>query len=94
MQIECPQCHHLFRVVLEKKELLDDEEAEDYVENKKEKAESFLEFITPVGTRPYYPGSLGRDVNVDEKTYEYTFKCKHCGNEWSEFKTKEEIGKD
>ena len=36
----------------------------------------------------------GLAFEVDEKTYEYTFKCKHCGNEWTEFKTKEKQVKE
>jgi hypothetical protein len=81
-------------VVLEEKQLASEEKSEDFMEDRKEKAQSFVEFIVPIGTRPYYPGSMGRDVNVDEKTFEYTFKCKHCGNEWTEFQTEEQIMKD
>ncbi|MDH2901218.1 MAG: hypothetical protein PXY39_09625 [archaeon] len=94
MKVECPQCHRPFRVMLEDKEVVDDERAEDFKEDLKEKVEDALDALEPIHVRPWVPGSHGRDVEVDEKTYEYTFKCKHCGNEWTEFKTKEKQVKE
>ena len=91
-KVECPQCHHLFSVITEEnKKLIEDEKGEDFKENTGEKVEAALENLIPFSQR--VPGSLGRDVKVDYLTYEYKFKCKHCGYEWTELKEKEKAEK-
>lgn len=91
-KIECPNCHHLFRVVTEEnKDLIQDEPGEDIKENLREKVEGALDNLVPLSRR--VPGSFGKDVNVDYLTYEYKFKCKHCGYEWTELKEKEKVDK-
>jgi hypothetical protein len=35
------------------------------------------------------PGSFGKDEEVDYPSYEYKFRCKHCGYEWTELKEAE-----
>ena len=91
-KIECPQCHHMFSVVTEEnKKLVENEAAEDFKEDARERVEDALESLVPFNTN--VPGSFGRDVNVDYLTYEYKFKCKHCGKEWTEYKEKERVHK-
>jgi uncharacterized Zn finger protein (UPF0148 family) len=92
MKIECPNCHTLFRVVTVEKELVQDEKAEDIKDTRGEKAEEALEFLNPFTVAPV-AGSKGRDVGVDDLTYEYHYRCKHCGYEWTELKEKEKIDK-
>lgn len=92
MKIECPNCHSLFRVRTESKKLIDDEQAEDIKVNARERIEEGLEFLDPFQIVPV-SGSKGKDVNVDDLTYEYTFKCKHCGYVWTELKEKEKVDK-
>ena len=87
MKIECPQCHSLFRVVTEDKKLIEDEKAEGFAESAGEKVEDALEGLIPMSRR--VPGSLGEDVDVEDLTYEYRFKCKRCGHEWTELEEKE-----
>ena len=82
----------LFRVTTESKDLIDDEKAEDLKDNIAEKAELALEWLNPVGVVPM-SGSTGKEVKVDDLTYEYRFKCKHCGYEWTELKEKERVAK-
>jgi hypothetical protein len=92
-KVECPQCHHLFRVVVEENDvLIGDEKGEDFKETTGEKVEDALATLVPFSRR--VPGSFGRDVNVDYLTYEYKFKCKNCGYEWTELKEKEREAKD
>jgi rubredoxin len=92
-KIECPNCHHLFSVVTEEnKVLIDDEKAEDIKNTPAERVEEFLEYLNPVGVVPM-SGSKGNEVKVDDLTYEYRFKCKHCGYEWTELKEKERVAK-
>jgi hypothetical protein len=91
-KIECPQCHHLFSVVTEEnKELIEDQKGEDIKENAAEKVEDALATLVPFSRRVV--GSFGKEVKVDYLTYEYKFKCKDCGNEWTELKEAERIAK-
>jgi rubredoxin len=92
LKIECPQCHRLFRVVTESKELIQDEKVEDFREDRAEDVKDILEFLNPISVVPVR-GAFGRDVAADDLTYEYRFKCKHCGYEWTELKEKEKISK-
>jgi uncharacterized Zn ribbon protein len=93
MKIECPQCHHLFSVVTEEnKKLIEDEKFEDFKDSIRERLEDDLEILDPVSKR--VPGSRGKDVAADDLTYEYRFKCSHCGYEWTELKEKEQVEKE
>jgi len=84
----------MFSIVTEeKKALIDDEKAEDIKTTPAEKAEEFLEYLNPVGVVPM-SGTRGNEVNVDDLTYEYRFKCKHCGYGWTELKEKERVTKN
>lgn len=87
-KIECPNCHHLFSVVTEESaQLIDDEKAEDIKESVPEKIEEGLDNLVPFSRR--VPGSFGRETEVDDLTYEYKFKCKNCGHEWTELREKD-----
>ena len=79
-------------VTEDKKNLIEDEKGEDFRENTKERVEDALESLVPFSLR--VPGSLGKDVDVDYLTFEYKFKCIHCGKEWTELKEKERISKN
>jgi hypothetical protein len=82
----------MFSVVTEEnKVLIDDEKAEDIKENAPEKIEDALATLVPFSRR--VPGSFGKETKVDDLTYEYKFKCKHCGNEWTELKEEERVNK-
>jgi hypothetical protein len=92
-KIECPQCHSFFSVVTEEnKKLIQDEKVEDSKETIPKRMEDALEGLIPYSQR--IPGSMGKDVNADYLTYEYKFKCTHCGKEWTELKEKERVSKD
>ena len=93
-KIECPQCHHLFSVREEGEELIGDEEETGFKEDRKEKLEDALEFLNPLDRfkapgNQYVPGEFGKDTPEEGLTYEYKFKCKHCGDEFSVLKEKE-----
>jgi hypothetical protein len=80
LKIECPKCHSLFRVVTESKELIQDEKVDEIKVTPGERVKEVLEFLNPVGMVPM-AGSAGREVHADDLTYQYRFKCKHCGYE-------------
>jgi hypothetical protein len=79
-------------VVTESKELIEDEKVEDIKDTPGERVKEFLEFLNPVGMVSM-AGSQGREVHADDLTYQYRFKCKHCGYEWTEIKEKERVSK-
>ncbi|MDG6921538.1 MAG: hypothetical protein JRN59_08415 [Nitrososphaerota archaeon] len=91
MKVECPGCHHLFSIVTESKELIEDEKVEDFKDDLTERVEDDLEMLNPFSVR--VPGSRGEDVAADDLTYEYRFKCTHCGREWTELREKERTTK-
>ncbi len=92
-KVECPNCHHLFSVVTEEKDqLIDDEKSDDVKVTVPERIDEALEFINPLADVPM-SGSKGKVEKVDDLTYEYRFKCKHCGFEWTEMKEKERVEK-
>lgn len=98
MKVECPHCHSLFRVVTESKELVEDNPEEDFREGVKGKVEEALDDIIPtgppgIGIGGRAPGSFGKDVDDEDQLYEYKFKCKHCGYEWTEYKDVEKVDK-
>ncbi len=88
MKVECPQCHALFRVELESKKLIEDEKVEDYRESKPREVEDALEAINPLRRRGVPLSKYAKDVDSDDLTFELTFKCKKCGNEWTELEEK------
>ena len=92
MKIECPKCHSLFRIKTEGKEVIQDEQVEDFREDKEEEVKDFLEFLDPLAIVPVR-GAFGRDVNAEDLTYQYEYKCKHCGFEWVELKEREKVAK-
>lgn len=92
MKTECPQCHHLFGVITEEnKKLIEDEKAEDIKDSLRERVEDDLELLNPLSRS--VPGHRGEEVSVDYLTYEYRFKCTHCGHEWTELKEEERVAK-
>lgn len=92
-KVRCPNCHSFFRVVIEEKDKpIEDEKVEDFKETEARRVEDALESLIPMSQR--VPGSLGHDVSADLLTYEYKFKCKKCGKEWTELKEKERVSKD
>lgn len=91
MKVECPNCHSVFRVVTESKELVEDNPEEDF-------KGSALEDIRPTGPPGMGmwgsdTGYSGKDVETEDELYEYKFKCKRCGYEWTEYKDVEKIDK-
>jgi DNA-directed RNA polymerase subunit RPC12/RpoP len=77
----CPSCGHRFEVRLVSKKLID---AEASLERE--------EFAAAVPVNPPMPLLLKDEANiVDIEEFEYTYKCKHCGHQWSEIRDEEHI---
>jgi DNA-directed RNA polymerase subunit RPC12/RpoP len=82
----CPYCGRRFEIRLVEKKKVD---SADIVEEEKIQSQTdpFL------GTTPApLPIVLQENVPkiVDVKEFRYTYRCKHCGHQWSEFQKKDE----
>jgi len=75
----CPGCGRRFHIKLESKKLVDVE--------RRSRATSEAQLL-PSGAR--YGARMGvtvyegKPIIVDVKEFQYAYKCKHCGHEWSE----------
>jgi len=79
----CPACGKRFQIKLVSKKLIDDETIKENLT----RAETEMNSSLIPGTGIYgAPTSLeeGQPVIVDVEEFQYTYKCKHCGHEWSE----------
>jgi C4-type Zn-finger protein len=82
----CPSCGRRFEIrLVEKKEI----SSEDILEDDKRPTPTGR-FVT--GSYTPMPITLQDDVPVmvDVKDFRYTYRCKHCGHQWSEVRTKED----
>jgi DNA-directed RNA polymerase subunit RPC12/RpoP len=77
----CPSCGRRFEIRLESKRLI---QREKYIEPGE---------ATPVGHGGLmYPAVLEENAptTVYLEEFQYTYKCKHCGHEWSELREKQD----
>ena len=76
----CPSCGRRFEIRLVSKKLAG---SEDYVDK-----ENHLQTVPSIGPRRYPPLQAvmeeGKPFTVDVEEFQYAYKCKHCGHEWSE----------
>ncbi len=83
----CPNCGRLFEIRIIGKKLAD----EKIVTNKFERAPQDTALI---GGRVVLPvPSLMSEgvVIVDEKEFQYSYECKHCGHKWLELVKKDDM---
>jgi DNA-directed RNA polymerase subunit RPC12/RpoP len=71
----CPSCGRRFEIRLVKKEKVDSEELNEDIDRRVPYASVRLLSITLTQESPSI---------VDIVDFQYTYKCKHCGHEWSE----------
>jgi hypothetical protein len=79
----CPGCGRRFHIKLEKKELvhLDRETVPATVTPRAT--------VTPFENPIVLVSSEGRPIVADIEEFQYTYKCGHCGHEWSEKRLEE-----
>lgn len=70
---DCPGCGRRFQIVLE-----DKSEVEDY------DTATTTGPIMMIGGRGVALVKEGEPMIFDIKEFRYTYKCKHCGHEWTE----------
>jgi uncharacterized Zn finger protein len=75
----CPSCGRRFEIRLVNKKLIDSELVKSNVVQ-----------YTPASAAVVLESNVPMDVEVDD--FRYTYRCKHCGHQWSEerFKTENE----
>ena len=75
----CPSCGRRFEIRLVKKESLGEE---DVAGTERRAAGRYIspQFILPAPV----PLTEDEPVVVDIEEFRYTYKCKHCGHEWTE----------
>ena len=81
----CPQCGRRFHIILVDKKLaqvLD-----------KETVHSPPRMVKMAPLAPVWPVGEGEPVTIDTEQFQWTYKCKHCGHEWSEARTEEHVEK-
>ncbi|MGP8124446.1 MAG: hypothetical protein ACLQEQ_01045 [Nitrososphaerales archaeon] len=91
----CPSCGRRFEVRLEsKKEIREDDEMGDSphgaVANESAIGRRTIQraaYFGPRGQGGMMHAVMEENVPmlVDDKEFQYAYKCKHCGHEWSEF---------
>jgi len=74
----CPSCGRRFEIRLVKKEAVDSEELSEDEKRPALMTGGILLGAAPIIVKEDTP------VIVDIEEFQYTYKCKHCGHEWSE----------
>jgi DNA-directed RNA polymerase subunit RPC12/RpoP len=79
----CPQCGRKFHIKLESKKLVTSHT--ESIPRREPRA------VVVRDTSSYTPPALtpinvqeGRPIIIDVEEFQYAYKCKHCGHEWSE----------
>lgn len=87
----CPSCGKRFHIRLVRKEMVSVEREPKVAEKAVAGVEDQVSgFAAPI------PLLLeeGKPITVDLESYQYIYRCKHCGHEWSEMRVKEEKEKE
>jgi predicted RNA-binding Zn-ribbon protein involved in translation (DUF1610 family) len=84
---QCPQCGRRFQIKLESKKL---------ATSHQELMPRWEPIVMGSGSRGYGAMSVtpidvqeGKPIIVDVEDFQYAYKCKHCGHEWSERRTED-----
>ena len=79
----CPGCGHRFHIKFEGKQLIG-------VVDK----QTMMTPTTNIGTPVHPVIEPGYPVTVDVDEFQYNYKCKLCGHEWSELKMEKHVEND
>jgi len=77
----CPECGRRFHIKVLSKNLVSLQREKEQVE---ETAAMLSVSRYPVSGTPALLLQEGEPVTVDVEEFQYVYKCKHCGHEWSE----------
>ncbi len=85
----CPACGRRFEIRLENKKLVKEERVTTMLSQSE--ANARMNLLT--GMPPPLMLGVELPVTVDVDSFQYTYKCKHCGHAWFEIR-EEERGED
>jgi len=85
----CPSCGRRFHIKLVHKEKVGEEVLTEHLTAAEEEMSSGLMHANPM----YTPLAEGPTVYVDIKEFQHTYKCTHCGHQWSEMHEEEKSSK-
>jgi DNA-directed RNA polymerase subunit RPC12/RpoP len=81
----CPQCGRRFRIILVEKKVVKIVDKETVPTPPRRPKGALLTIVWPV--------EEGEPVTIDTQEIQYSYKCKHCGHEWSERRTERHVEK-
>ena len=86
----CPSCGRRFEIRLVKKELVDSQEMSEKLE--RPESPIIARSMTPINPAGPAPTVLSNEVPsiVDIEDFQYTYRCEHCGHEWSKVHKEEQ----
>ena len=84
----CPSCGKRFHIKLVSKKLVGDRKE---VEEVKQAMMSPMPMGYSRGSMPTTPVIVEENIpiTIEIEDFQYSYKCKHCGHEWTESHTKE-----
>ena len=80
----CPSCGRRFEIRLETKKLLKEERVTTVLSPTESNVRDELIAGPGTGAAPPLMVGAGKPIVVDVDSFQYTYKCKHCGHEWFE----------
>jgi DNA-directed RNA polymerase subunit RPC12/RpoP len=83
----CPSCGRRFHIKLVSKEEIGEKKVTEYVAP--EQVGTGLIYASEKET----PLEGDAPIYVDVKEFQYTYKCTHCGHQWSEVRDKEKASR-
>ena len=88
----CPSCGRRFEIRLVRKEEVASQAMEEAMPDVGVKAPVIAAAASErIGGRLVLQDDAPSIVDVDE--FQYTYRCRHCGHEWSEVRTQERVAK-
>jgi DNA-directed RNA polymerase subunit RPC12/RpoP len=77
----CPDCGRRFHIKLESKKLVGIERTS---RPKTDVTNIMAGGIATSASQPVFVVQEGRPIVIDVEEFQYSYKCGHCGHEWSE----------
>jgi predicted RNA-binding Zn-ribbon protein involved in translation (DUF1610 family) len=82
----CPACGKHFEVRLVSKKLTSEKEVQETTKEVTPRPAGMFGLYSTPG---YVTVEENIPITVDVKEFQYTYRCKHCGHQWTEIKDKE-----
>jgi DNA-directed RNA polymerase subunit RPC12/RpoP len=80
----CPSCGRRFEIRLLNKKLMKEERVTTMLTPSESNTRSELMAGPATGTTAPLIVGVGFPVTIDVDSFQYSYKCKHCGHQWAE----------